>query len=61
MNPKQNTTGRYQIVIGPWKHGQGLDDSIQLEWYDTWLKGKDTGIADTARRCTSTSSSPTGG
>ena len=47
MSPKQRTTGRYQIIIGPWKHGQGLDDSIQLEWYDTWLKGEDTGIADT--------------
>ena len=47
MSPEQRTTGRYQIIIGPWKHGQGLDDSIQLEWYDTWLKGEDTGIADT--------------
>ncbi len=47
MSPKQRTTGRYQIVIGPWMHGQGLDDAIQLEWYDTWLKGQDTGIADT--------------
>ena len=44
---KQRTAGRYQIVIGPWMHGQGLDDSIQLEWYDTWLKGQDTGIDDT--------------
>ena len=48
MSAKQRTTGRYQIIIGPWMHGQGLDDSIQLEWYDTWLKGEDTGIADTS-------------
>jgi predicted acyl esterase len=47
MSPNQRTTGRYQVVIGPWNHGQGLDDSIMLEWYDTWLKGKDTGMADT--------------
>jgi hypothetical protein len=47
MTPGQTTTGRYQVVIGPWMHGQGLDDSIQLEWYDTWLKGEHTGVADT--------------
>ena len=28
-------------------HGQGLDETIQLEWYDTWLKGEKTGITDT--------------
>ena len=47
MSPGQKTTGRYQIVIGPWQHGQGLDQTIQLEWYDTWLKGEHTGITDT--------------
>ncbi len=47
MSPNQKTTGRYQIVIGPWQHGQGLDQTIQLEWYDTWLKGEHTGITDT--------------
>jgi predicted acyl esterase len=48
MQPKQAATGRYQIVVGPWGHGIGLDDSIQLEWYDTWLRGQDTGMADTS-------------
>jgi uncharacterized protein len=47
MSPGQKTTGRYQIVVGPWMHGQGLDQTIQLEWYDTWLKGEHTGITDT--------------
>ena len=47
MSPNQPVTGRYQVVIGPWSHGQGLDDSIQLEWYDTWLKGEKTRIAQT--------------
>jgi uncharacterized protein len=47
MNPNQSTTGRYQIVVGPWMHGQGLDDAFQLEWYDTWLKGEHTGITNT--------------
>jgi uncharacterized protein len=47
MSPHQKTTGRYQIVVGPWQHGQGLDQTIQLEWYDTWLKGEATGITNT--------------
>jgi uncharacterized protein len=47
MSPGQKTTGRYQIVVGPWQHGQGLDETIQLEWYDTWLKGEHTGITNT--------------
>jgi uncharacterized protein len=48
MEPDQSTTGRYQIVVGPWMHGQGLDDAFQLEWYDTWLKGEHTGITKTS-------------
>jgi predicted acyl esterase len=48
MKPNQSTTGRYQIVVGPWMHGQGLDDAFQLEWYDTWLKGEHTGITNTS-------------
>lgn len=47
MAPDQKTTGRYQIVVGPWMHAQGLDQSIELEWYDTWLKHEDTGITAT--------------
>ena len=43
----QPATGRYQIIVGPWGHGQGLDDGIMLEWYDTWLKGEHTGIQNT--------------
>lgn len=47
MTQSQKTTGRYQIVVGPWMHGQGLDQGIQLEWYDTWLKGEHTGMTAT--------------
>ena len=47
MGAHQPTTGRYQIVVGPWGHGQGLDESIELEWYDTWLKGEHTDMTDT--------------
>ena len=47
MHRGEPATGRYQIIVGPWGHGQGLDQSIMLEWYDTWLKGEDTGIERT--------------
>jgi uncharacterized protein len=48
MRPRQRATGRYQIIVGAWNHAEGLDKTIELEWYDTWLKGVPTGIADTA-------------
>ncbi|MCK9898237.1 CocE/NonD family hydrolase [Frankia sp. AgB32] len=47
LPPGQSTTGRYQLVLGNWGHGSGLDKSIELEWYDTWLKHRNTGIAAT--------------
>jgi uncharacterized protein len=47
MSENEPATGRYQIIVGPWGHGQGLDIGIMLEWYDTWLKGRQTGIEDT--------------
>jgi uncharacterized protein len=47
MASGQKTTGRYQIVVGPWMHAQGLDLGIELEWYDTWLKHEHTGITAT--------------
>jgi predicted acyl esterase len=47
MARDQRATGRYQIIVGPWGHGQGLDNTIMLEWYDTWLKHKNTGIDQT--------------
>lgn len=40
-------TGRYQIILGEWGHGEGLDNGIVLQWFETWLKGAETGIADT--------------
>jgi predicted acyl esterase len=46
------TTGRYQAIVGPWTHGENVDaatlEGLRLEWFDTWLKGEHTGIADTA-------------
>jgi len=48
MIASQPISGRYQIIVGPWGHGQGLDESIELEWYDTWLKGEQTGVEQTS-------------
>ena len=42
--PGEAVTGRYQLIIGDWTHGGGLDNGIMLEWYDTWLKGEHTGL-----------------
>jgi uncharacterized protein len=45
-------TGRYQAIVGPWTHGENVDgtvlENIRLEWFDTWLKGERTGMADTS-------------
>jgi predicted acyl esterase len=49
MRKNQPATGRYQIIVGPWGHGQGLDPTLMLAWYDTWLKGKKTGIEKTRK------------
>jgi putative CocE/NonD family hydrolase len=50
MRPAQRTTGRYQLIVGPWGHinGSSVDvDPLELEWFDTWLKGERTGMART--------------
>ena len=46
----QPVTGRYQLIDGPWEHinGSSVDvDQLELEWFDTWLKGEHTGMATT--------------
>jgi putative CocE/NonD family hydrolase len=46
----QQTTGRYQLIDGPWEHinGSSVDvDPLELEWFDTWLKHERTGMART--------------
>ncbi|MET0387978.1 MAG: CocE/NonD family hydrolase [Polyangiales bacterium] len=40
----QAVSGHYQVIIGDWAHGGGLDLGIELQWYDTWIKGIDTGL-----------------
>jgi len=48
MLPRQRTTGRYQLLYGPWYHltaGTGYDVyATELAWFDRWLKGEPTGI-----------------
>ena len=49
MQPGDAVTGRYQVIIGPWDHlSIDIDQDLQLEWYDTFLKGQDTGMDDTS-------------
>ncbi|WP_167376673.1 CocE/NonD family hydrolase [Rhizobium multihospitium] len=47
MARDQAASGRYQIVMGQGGHCENSDERITLEWYDTWLKGAKTGMADT--------------
>ena len=48
MLPDQTPTARYQIILGGWGHGEGLDNGIVLQWFETWLKDADTGMQNTA-------------
>jgi predicted acyl esterase len=46
MTKGQPVTGRYQLFIGEGTHGCCLNDrGVQLQWFDHWLKGEDTGLA----------------
>ena len=51
MSDHQPVSGRYQLLMGPWYHnnaGAGIDlNLLELAWFDHWLKGEATGIADT--------------
>jgi putative CocE/NonD family hydrolase len=51
MSARQKPTGRYQLLMGPWYHvtaPAGIDlQSIELQWFDQWLKGRKTGITNT--------------
>jgi hypothetical protein len=45
-----SVSGRYQAIVGNWSHAEHTGDSllpVMLSWFDTWLKGRKTGIADT--------------
>ncbi len=42
IKPFDAVSGKYQVILGDWGHAGGLDYGIQLQWYDTWIKGIDT-------------------
>ena len=48
MTPGQPVSPRYRAIVGDWGHGGGLDKGIELEWYETWLRGVDTGLQSAA-------------
>ena len=52
MLPGQQATPKYQLMMGPWQHvttGSGVNlAAIELEWFDTWLKGAQTPLRTTA-------------
>lgn len=51
MTPGRPVTGRYQLLDGPFTHlAAALPatlDTLELEWFDTWLRGEHTGMAHT--------------
>ncbi|WP_329544107.1 CocE/NonD family hydrolase [Streptomyces sp. NBC_01356] len=51
--PGDPVTGRYQAIVGPWTHGEHVNEAtlqaIRLEWFDTWLKNAPTGMAATSK------------
>jgi putative CocE/NonD family hydrolase len=50
MRPGQHVTGRYQLWDGPFTHLSGSavnTDKLMLRWFDTWLKGEHSGMANT--------------
>ena len=48
MAKDQKASPRYQLIIGDWGHGIGMDIGVYLEWFDTWLKNADTGLLETS-------------
>lgn len=45
----QEVSGKYQVILGDWGHAGGLDSAIELQWFDTWIKGIDTGLPKATR------------
>lgn len=47
MDVHASPSPRYQIVVGNYGHGTGIDNTVLLQWYDTWLKGMNTPMRHT--------------
>jgi predicted acyl esterase len=45
----QSVSGKVQVILGDWGHAGGLDQGIELQWFDTWIKGLDTGLPKDTR------------
>lgn len=50
-DPSEASTGscqvsspKYQALIGDWSHAEGSDRGIELQWFETWVRGLDTGL-----------------
>jgi len=48
LAPGPLLTPRYQILMGNGHHGEDLDRGVILQWFETWIRGVDTGIQKTA-------------
>jgi predicted acyl esterase len=48
MSRSAAASGRYQIIMSQGGHCAGIDQRVQLEWFDTWLKGARTDMEKTA-------------
>ena len=48
MSAATPASGRYQIIMSQGGHCENEDPNIQLEWFDTWLKGVPTGMDKTS-------------
>jgi predicted acyl esterase len=47
MHTDVPATGRYQIIMGQGGHCKNQDVTIQLEWFETWLKKQPTNMEKT--------------
>lgn len=47
MTEKMPVSSKYQLIMGDWPHGQGLEPLIFIQWFDTWIKGLKTGMETT--------------
>lgn len=50
LGSRGRPSGKYQAIVGDWIHSEHTGDTllpVLLEWFDIWLKGQKTGMADT--------------
>ena len=47
MSKSMILSPKYQLIMGDWAHGGGLEPLIYIQWFDTWIKGLKTGMEET--------------